>query len=151
MFLRWCRPDLSDGVVDLLELNLMPADPRLKFGEEHMFVIMPHGKRREAGRIDIRLGESEFVYYYGHIGYHVDPPFRGNHFAERACRLLLPFARMGGKRSLVITADPDNIPSRRTCERLGCELENIVPVPAAMQREWQLSPAKCRYIWRFEE
>ena len=151
MFLWRNKPDLTDGVVDLVELNMAPADPRLKFGEEHLFVILPHGKKREAGRIDIRLGESVPMYYFGHIGYHVDPPYRGHHFAARACRLILPFARMAGKRSLVITADPDNMPSRRTCELLGCELENIVPVPEQLQRDWQLSPMKCRYVWRFEE
>ncbi len=147
----WQKPSLSDGVVDLLEIDPGPADERLKFGEEHCFVIMPHGKRKEAGRIGIRLGESEPIFYFGHIGYHVDPPWRGNHFAARACKLVLPYARLAGKRSLVITADPDNWPSRKTCERIGCQLESIVPVPKYMQQRWQISAVKCRYIWMFEE
>lgn len=30
---------------------------------------------------------------------------------------------------MIITCDPDNIPSRRTCEALGAELLAIVDVP----------------------
>ena len=30
--------------------------------------------------------------YAGNLGYNIDPPFRGKHLAERACRLLFPLA-----------------------------------------------------------
>lgn len=63
------------------------------------------------------MGESPCVYYFGHIGYHVDPPWRGHHYAARACALLAPLIAVAGKSSVVITADPDNFASRRTCER----------------------------------
>ena len=68
------------------------------------------------------MGDSPCVYYFGHIGYHVDPPWRGHHYAARACALLAPLIAVAGKSSVVITADPDNFASRRTCERLGCVL-----------------------------
>lgn len=118
------------------------------FGEVYDYIIAPHGVRREAGRISLRLGESECVYYFGHIGYHVDPPYRGQHFARRACQLLRPVMEAAGKGSVVITTDPDNLPSRRTCEGLGCELENIVQVPRHIRTRWEISAVKCRYIWR---
>ena len=69
------------------------------------------------------------IYYFGHIGYHIDPPYRGRHFAYRACRLIEQEIRMSGKTSVVITCDPDNQPSRKTCERLGCLFERETEVP----------------------
>ena len=59
--------------------------------------------------------------------------------------------RQLGKTSVVITTDPDNIPSRRTCEALGCEMERIVDVPKEIRNRWEISPVKCRYIWRLDD
>ena len=38
---------------------------------------------------------------------------------HRACRLLAPFLEAAGKRSVVITTDPDNIPSMHLLKKLG--------------------------------
>ena len=51
----------------------------------------------------------------------------------------------------IITCDPDNIPSRRTCEGLGCVYERTVSVPEDILRKYDISPAKCRYIWLLGE
>ena len=150
MLFRRYRVAATDGVIDLVPILLYLPDEEMGFGDVYDFIIAPHGKRREAGRISLRLGESECVYYFGHIGYHVDPPYRGNHFALRACRLLQPMIEAAGKSSVVITADPDNVPSRRTCEQLGCVLESVVNVPERIQRRWEISAVKCRYIWRVD-
>lgn len=151
MFLRRFHPAFTDGVIDLVPIRLYPPDSDMGFGECYDYIIAPHGQSREAGRISLRLGESPCVYYFGHIGYHVDPPFRGQRFAQRACALLKPLMLERGKTSVVITTDPDNIPSRRTCEGLGCKMERIVPVPLEIRRRWEISAVKCRYIWRLEE
>jgi hypothetical protein len=68
--------------------------------------------------------------YLGHIGYHVFPPARGRHLAERACRLVLPLAARHGMRTLWITCNPENGPSRRTIERLGASYVNTVDLPS---------------------
>ena len=148
MLFRRFRPEFTDGVIDLVPIRLFPPEEEMGFGEVYDYIIAPHGQRREAGRISLRLGESPCVYYFGHIGYHVDPPWRGHHYAARACALLEPLIAASGKSSIVITTDPDNIPSRHTCERIGCILESIVPVPPLMQSRWELSPVKCRYVWK---
>ena len=148
MFWQFRRPAASDGVIDLYEQRVPLADEAMGFGREWTFLIAPHGRKREAGEINLRLGESECVYYFGHIGYHIDPPYQGHHWAARACLLMLPLIRRCGPASVVITTDPDNVASRRTCERLGCVLESVVPVPERLQKRWMLSPAKRRYIWR---
>ena len=150
MFFRRLRPQFSDGVIDLAPVYLGEPDSDMGFGKTYDYIILPHGQKREAGRISLRLGESPCVYYFGHIGYHVDPPFRGRHYARRACALLRPMAEAAGKRSVVITTDPDNIPSRRTCEGLGCVLERVVDVPKEIRSRWEISEVKCRYIWRMD-
>ena len=151
MFFKRFQPAFTDGVIDLVPIRLYPPDSAMGFGECYDYIIAPHGVSREAGRINLRLGESPCVYYFGHIGYHVDPPYRGRRYARRACALLAPMMRQLGKTSVVITTDPDNIPSRRTCEALGCEMERIVDVPKEIRSRWEISPVKCRYIWRMDD
>jgi tagatose 1,6-diphosphate aldolase len=83
--------------------------------------------------------------YAGNIGYGVYPPARGHHYAERACRLLLRLARAHGMKRLWITCNPDNIASKRTCERLGCTLGGIVTVPTGHPLYLRGDREKCRY------
>ena len=150
MLFRRVRAEFSDGVIDLLPLRLYPPEKEMGFGRVYDYMIVPHGTHREVGRISLRMGESPCVYYFGHIGYHVDPPYRGNHYARRACALLRPLIALHGKSSVVITTDPDNWASRKTCLGLGCTLERTVAVPQEIRDRWEISAVKCRYIWRID-
>jgi tagatose 1,6-diphosphate aldolase len=99
-----------------------------------------------AGSISLRIGHSRNLdLYLGHIGYHVLPPARGHHFAERAARLLIPVARAHGHKMLWITCNPDNLASRRTCERLGAVYVDTVEVPKENSLYGQGDREKCRY------
>ncbi len=99
-----------------------------------------------AGSISLRIGHSlNLDRYLGHIGYHVFPPARGHHFAERAARLLLPVARAHGHRTLWITCNPDNLASRRSCERLPAAFVDIVKVPQDNALYGQGDREKYRY------
>jgi RimJ/RimL family protein N-acetyltransferase len=101
---------------------------------------------RIAGTITLRIGHTPATeLYYGHVGYHVYPPMRGRHFAERACRLILDLARRHSMKTLWITCDPTNAASRRTCERLGMEFVEIVKVPQADPLYARGEREKCRY------
>ena len=129
-----------------------PADPVKGWVPQYNFWMRLHDRPgwpapvRIAGGIGLRVGTTDSVaLYYGHIGYHVYPPARGNHYAERACRLLLPLCRGHGLRTLWITCNPDNHASRRTCERLGMELVGIVPVPEGDPLYQRGDREKCRY------
>ena len=98
------------------------------------------------GGIGLRVGSTHAIeMYYGHFGYHVYPPARGHHYAERSCRLLLPLAARHGIKSLWITCNPDNYASRRTCEALGARLISIVPVPEGDPLFMRGEREKCRY------
>jgi tagatose 1,6-diphosphate aldolase len=99
-----------------------------------------------AGGIGLRVGDTfELAMYYGHFGYHVYPASRGHHYAERACRLLLPLAAHHNIKPLWITCNPDNLASRRTCERLGGQLVEIIPVPTDNALYQRGEKEKCRY------
>lgn len=98
------------------------------------------------GHLNLRLGHSENIeLYQGHVGYGVQPRWRGHHYAERATRLILPLAKNHGVNPLWITADPDNLASRRTCERLGAELVEILDVPKTALAYRHGARRKCRY------
>ena len=147
MLFRHNKPEYSDGVIDLIPVHIGAPNRELGFGHEQIWKITLHNDRQEIGQISYRDGESRCVYYYGHIGYHVDPPYRGRHFALRACRLIKHEIRLSGKSSVVITCDPDNEASRKTCIRLGCFFERIADVPEDIYRKYEISHQKCRYIW----
>lgn len=116
-----------------------------------VFDIVDRNAHRVAGEIALRIGEGESLFYLGHIGYHMDPPFQGRHGALRACRMVVPLLRDMGMRSFVITTDEDNYPSIRTCELLDCVLESTVDVPNWCRVEFTLSSRKRRYIYEIPE
>ncbi len=98
------------------------------------------------GRIELRLANTDdILLYVGHIGYNVDTPHRGHHYAARSCKLLTDLARRHAYSELWITCDPDNIASRRTCELAGAEFVSIVAVPEEHPFYKAGSHAKCRY------
>lgn len=105
---------------------------------------LPDGSR--IGRIELRIGmTNDLVMYTGHIGYRVDPAFRGQRYAARGCLLLAGFARQHGHREIWITCDPDNAASFRTCELTGAEFLGVVPVPKHHLFYKAGSKEKCRF------
>ena len=101
------------------------------------------------GTCDLRIGNVEGLYLGGHIGYAVDEQYRGHHYAAKACTLLFSLARMHGMDHLYITCDPDNWPSRKTCERLSGELLEIAELPEDNDmRVMNGDTKKC--VYRFE-
>ena len=69
------------------------------------------------------------LYFGGHIGYHIEPAFRGHHYAAQACELLFLPAAKHHMPYLIISCNPDNWPSRKTCEYLHGELLEIAELP----------------------
>jgi tagatose 1,6-diphosphate aldolase len=117
----------------------------------HFWMLVRHGVGEPAirlvGGISLRIGaNAEIESFSGNVGYHVYPPARGHHFAERACRLILPLARRHGMERLWITCNPDNAASRRTCERLGAKMLDIVPIPSEHPFRMRGETAKCRFV-----
>ena len=61
---------------------------------------------------------------------------------------LKPIALRHGFTELWITCDPDNWPSRRTCERIGAELIEIIDLPEDLDMYLDGERQKCRYRWQ---
>lgn len=112
----------------------------------YCFRLLHTADGAELGFINLRVGSGEnLTLYRGHIGYGVESAFRGRGYAVRACRLLPPLARRHGLDPLWITCSPDNIASRKTCERLGARLVEIVIVPEDTEACRAGARVKCRY------
>jgi predicted acetyltransferase len=136
--------ELRDGELRLelagYEVNALHRVPTWSFRMVHA------ESGEELGTIRLRVGDSRHVVMYaGHVGYAVDEPHRGNRYAERALRLLLPVARRLGLDPLWVTCDPENAASRRTLERMGARLVEEVDVPPDCVIFQSGHPRKCRY------
>lgn len=73
------------------------------------------------GGCDLRVGHNKNTYYGGNIGYHISEDFRGHGYAKKASELLFILARKHNMEYVIITCDPNNIPSYKTCINLGME------------------------------
>jgi tagatose 1,6-diphosphate aldolase len=135
---------LREGIfhLELLRFEIHPAH-RVPTYQFHMV----HNETGEAlGNIRLSIGSTAHVERYaGHIGYGVVPEHRGNHYAARAVRLLVPFAYKTSIDPLWITCDPENLASRRTLELAGAEFVEIVDVPADCAIHQRGHRRKCRY------
>lgn len=134
-----------------IELRLardVPADPARGWVRALHYTIVHRETQAAVGHIDLRLGYTwSLVRYGGHIGYGVAPEWRGSHFAGKACQLLRPLAQAHGLDVLWITCNPDNWPSRKTCEWLGATLVEIVDLPPDNDQYQEGERQKCRYRW----
>jgi tagatose 1,6-diphosphate aldolase len=105
---------------------------------------LPDGAK--LGRIELRIGTThDLLMYAGHIGYRVEVGHRGHRYATRSSLLLAAFARRHGLTDLWITCDPENLPSRRSCELTGAIFEGIVPLPTHHIMYKAGSRTKCRF------
>ncbi len=99
------------------------------------------------GAIDIRIGYNENLYYGGHIGYRVEENYRGNNYASKACKIIKDVATAHGMNRLIITCNPDNYPSRKTCEKVGLKLKEIVDLPPYNELYLDGERQECIYEW----
>lgn len=120
--------DLKNEEIALRLDHTFPGDPTRNWVPAYYFDILDDTGQK-VGICDLRIGHNEGLYYGGNIGYAVDEPFRGNHYAEKACRLLFELARRHEMDYLIISCQPTNLPSRRTCESLGGKLLEIAELP----------------------
>ena len=144
---EWQDPgELVDGDLTLVLVDKVPADPAMGYVPAYDFQMRRTGSPARIGGISLRVGDTDHLRMYaGHIGYGVEPEFRGHHYAARACRLLLPLARLHGIKELWITCNPDNVASRRTCELAGAVFVEIVDLPEDCDMYREGERQKCRY------
>lgn len=119
---------MTDGEVMLKVEELCPVNPEKGWlPAYHFFICLPDGTR--IGTCDLRLGHNEKTYYGGNIGYAVDEPYRGHHYAAKAVSLIRKLAARHGMDFVIITCDWKNAASARTCELAGCKYIETVDLP----------------------
>ncbi|EJG2021303.1 GNAT family N-acetyltransferase [Vibrio parahaemolyticus] len=105
----------------------------------HFWLIDNH--RNILGVIRVRHNiDNEFLALEaGHIGYDVAPSYRGMGYGKLMLKLALPKAKMLGIAQALITADEDNIASRKVIEFNGGQFEKVVMgevFPEPLARYW---------------
>jgi predicted acetyltransferase len=109
-----------------LELRLQetcPCNPEKMYVPEYKFEMIHATTKATMGTIDLRVGLTEKLKEIGgHIGYEVAEPYRGHKYAARSLRLLFPLIQELGIQPVVITCDPENMPSVKTIESIGAKL-----------------------------
>lgn len=78
---------LKNEEIQLLLEKTVEADPAKDWLPAYHFSICDMAGNR-MGTCDLRIGHNESVYYGGNIGYRVEEPYRGHHYAGKACLLL---------------------------------------------------------------
>ncbi len=137
---------LADGELTLVLERTIVADPRRGLVPSYEFEMRHTDTGERMGRLGLRIGHTEFIeMYVGHIGYSVLPAFRGHRYAARSCRLIFPFAKEEGINPVWITVNPDNMPSRRTCEILDARYVETVALPTDCDMYRIGERLKCRY------
>jgi uncharacterized protein len=120
--------DLRDQEIYLRLNRTCQADPRRKWLPAYYFDICLLGGEK-IGYCDLRIGHNEKTYIGGNIGYGIDEAYRGNHYAAKACRLLFKLAKKHRMEYLIITCDPDNLPSVGTCKLAGGVFLEVADIP----------------------
>lgn len=139
---------LGDGEIDIVLYEKYPGDSEKGFVPAYKFNIVLHKTGEKIGHINLRLGDTEKVAnYIGHIGYGVEELYRGRRIASRACNLIKKVADDLGMKRLIITCNPDNYASRRTCEIIGAKLIDIIDIPETSDAHGIGESQKCRYEW----
>ncbi len=137
---------LVDKDLELVLVEKRPEDPERERVPAYVFEMRLAGTDKKIGEIELRIGNIEkIVKYSGHIGYGVDPEYRGHRYAARSCRLLFPLAKRHGINTLWITCAPDNIASRKTCEIAGGKFVEIVDLPENNDIYREDDRQRCRY------
>lgn len=104
------------------------ADPAKNWLAAYYFdICLPDGTK--VGTCDLRIGHNDSVWYGGNIGYGVDEPYRGHHYAGKACKLLFELARRHDLGYVIITCRHDNVASAKTCEYVGGRYEGTFDLP----------------------
>jgi predicted acetyltransferase len=144
MFRR--KKTVSDGEIALELVVKTPGNKEKNWVASNIYDIRRLEDKKVVGRCDIRFGMNPDLYYMGNIGYAIYPPYRGQHYAAKATKLLFEIARQNKMKEIIITCNPDNFASRRTCELAGCLLKEIVDVPAGHELIEQEEYSKCIYV-----
>jgi len=138
---------LKNDEIKLVLEKAVEGDTEKGWVPAYHFAICNHNGTK-MGVCDLRIGHNEKLYFGGNIGHSVDEEYRGHHYAGKACLLLFELAKKHNLEYVIITCNPDNYASRKTCEYAKGELLEIVELPQDSDMRDRGETEKC--IYRFE-
>ena len=122
------REDLCDGEILLKLVRSSDGQPERKYMPSYCFnICLADGTY--AGYCDFRVGHNENTYYGGNIGYTIIEEHRGHHYAAKALRLLLSLAKKHELEYILVTCEPENTASAKTCLAAGGRLLETAAIP----------------------
>ena len=122
---------LAHGDLELVLSSTSIGDEEMNGCPCYLFEMRSVPGGEVMGNLRFRVGDEKAeLQYLGHIGYDVEPGFRGNRYAARSVRLILDFASRHGLARIWINCDSQNIASCRTCEAAGAVYHDTVNPPA---------------------
>lgn len=150
LFDRFLKKKYHEGpIVDLKEKYRVSEREAYDGVPTVYYDIYTHTDHKKIGATDLRLKSDGDMYFYGNIGYHILPNYRGNHYAYEACKMLFEIARKEFKMDeLIITCSPENIPSYKTLLKLNGELLELVDVPK--NHYLYMIGEKKKYIFKYK-
>ena len=113
------------------------VDKDLPQGWKTYYIFIIQVNNEEVGKIVLREGTIEQRYYDGHIGYSVEPQYRGHNYAYQAVIKLKKIAKKLGFEQLVITCSPDNIASKKTIKKLNAKYLETKTIPPEYQKDFR--------------
>ena len=120
--------DLKSDEIFLRLDETREAQPEKGWVPAYRFAVcLPDGTK--IGQCDLRIGHNDRLYFGGNIGYGIDEPYRGHRYAAKACELLFRQARKHRLDYVIITCDPANRASSRTCELAGGRYLETAAIP----------------------
>lgn len=138
---------IKGDTVDLLFDKVQPGDPKYGFVPFYYFFIQLN-EQKKIGHIIFKVGLTPHILFCaGHIGYGIDVPFRGHSYALHACKTLATFIKTIYD-SVILTTDPDNLPSKRTIENLGAIHLGLHPIPKEDPNYEKGIRLRHRYEWK---
>lgn len=135
---------LKDEEISLVLERTAAANPERGWVPAYYFAIC-NKDGVKIGECDLRVGHNENTYYGGNIGYSINEEYRGHHYAGKACLLLFELAKRHNMDYLIISCNPDNFASRKTCEYAGGKLSEIAELPEGNDMRSNGETEKCIY------
>ena len=142
MFFDTCF--LNNEEIQLILEKNIEENPEKGWVPAYLFAIC-NAAGEKMGTCDLRIGHNQGLSYGGNIGYRIEEKYRGHHYAGKACLLLFELAKKHDLGYVIITCNPDNYASRKTCEYVGGELLEIVELPEENDMRQRGEKQKCIY------
>lgn len=138
---------LKNDEIQLVLEEIIDGNKEKRWVPAYHFAIY-NNKGIKIGICDLRIGHNDLLYYGGNIGYQIYEKYRGNHYAAKACLLLFELAKKHNLGYVIITCNPNNLASKKTCEYLGCKLLETTELPEDNDMREKGETRKC--IFRYD-